>query len=290
MPTFSNQAQLSYNGITANSNIAYGQILEVLAASKTALSDTYASGDRITYIFSIVNSGTTAFSDLTVTDNLGAYSFTTDTPETITLYPLTYIPNSMQLLINGTLQPAPTVTATDGITITGVSIPSGGNAAFIYQADINDYAPLAAAGNVINTVRVTGAQLAAPLTATHTISTATVPNLSIVKGICPAQIAENGRITYTFSIQNYGNTATTDDDLVQIRDTFTPILSDISVTYNGTVLPTSNYSYDQVTGVFSTNAGVINIPAATYVQSQTTGAYTLTPGTATVTVTGNISG
>ena len=36
MPTFSNQAQLSYNGITANSNIAYGQILEVLAASKTA--------------------------------------------------------------------------------------------------------------------------------------------------------------------------------------------------------------------------------------------------------------
>ena len=60
MPTFSNQAQLSYNGITANSNIAYGQILEVLAASKTALSDTYASGDRITYIFSIVNSGTTA--------------------------------------------------------------------------------------------------------------------------------------------------------------------------------------------------------------------------------------
>lgn len=103
MPTFSNQAQLSYNGITANSNIAYGQILEVLAASKTALSDTYTSGDRITYIFSIVNSGTTAFSDLTVTDNLGAYSFTTDTPETITLYPLTYIPNSMQLLINGTL-------------------------------------------------------------------------------------------------------------------------------------------------------------------------------------------
>ena len=27
MPTFSNQAQLSYNGITTNSNIAYGQIL-----------------------------------------------------------------------------------------------------------------------------------------------------------------------------------------------------------------------------------------------------------------------
>lgn len=146
MPTFSNQAQLSYNGITANSNIAYGQILEVLAASKTALSDTYASGDRITYIFSIVNSGTTAFSDLTVTDNLGAYSFTTNTPETITLYPLTYIPNSMQLLINGTLQPAPTVTAADGITITGVSnlnqiiIGGGGIAIILNTESISDAA------------------------------------------------------------------------------------------------------------------------------------------------------
>ena len=115
MPTFSNQAQLSYNGITANSNIAYGQILEVLAASKTALSDTYASGDRITYIFSIVNSGTSAFSDLTVNDNLGANSFTTDTPETITLCPLTYIPSSMKLLSNGALQPARSSSAEKGL-------------------------------------------------------------------------------------------------------------------------------------------------------------------------------
>lgn len=288
MPTFSNQAQLSYNGITTNSNIAYGQIVEVITASKTALSDAYASGDRITYIFSIVNSGTTAFTDLTVNDNLGAYSFTTDTPETITLYPLTYVPNSIQLLINGTLQAAPTVTTANGITITGISIPAGGNAAFIYQADINDYAPPAAGDTITNTVSITGAQLAAPLTAAHTISTTAAPNLSIVKGICPAQVAENGRITYTFGIQNYGSTATTDDDLVQITDTFAPILSDISVTYNGTVLPTSSYSYDQTTGVFSTNAGAINILAATYVQNPTTGAYTLTPGTATVTVTGNI--
>lgn len=37
MPIFSNQAQLSCNSITTNSNIAYGQIAEVLAASKTAL-------------------------------------------------------------------------------------------------------------------------------------------------------------------------------------------------------------------------------------------------------------
>ena len=53
MPTFSNQAQLSYNGITANSNIAYGQILEVLAASKTALSMPPATVSLISSVLSI---------------------------------------------------------------------------------------------------------------------------------------------------------------------------------------------------------------------------------------------
>lgn len=288
MPTFSNQAQLSYNGITTNSNIAYGQILEVLATSKTALSDTYASDDRITYVLNIVNFGTTAFTDLTLNDNLGAYAFTTSTPETTTLYPLTYIPDSMQLFINGTQQTTPTLTVTDGITLTGLTIPAGGNATLIYQARVNDYAPLDTTGTITNTATVSGAQLASPLTASHTLSTTAAPNLSIVKGICPVQIAENGRVTYTFGLQNYGNTATSDTDRVQITDTFSPLLSNLSVSYNGTVLPETSYSYDATTGVFSTNPGIINIPAATYVQNPTTGAYTLTPGTATVTVTGNI--
>lgn len=225
---------------------------------------------------------------LTLNDNLGAYAFTTSTPETTTLYPLTYIPDSMQLFINGTQQTTPTLTVTDGITLTGLTIPAGGNATLIYQALVNDYAPLDTTGTITNTATVSGAQLASPLTASHTLSTTAAPNLSIVKGICPAQVAENGRITYTFGLQNYGNTATSDTDRVQITDTFSPLLSNLSVSYNGTVLPETSYSYDATTGVFSTNPGIINIPAATYVQNPTTGAYTLTPGTATVTVTGNI--
>ena len=35
MAIFSNQATLTYNGTTTNSNIAYGEILEVLAATLT---------------------------------------------------------------------------------------------------------------------------------------------------------------------------------------------------------------------------------------------------------------
>ena len=41
MAIFSNQATLTYNGGTTNSNIAYGEILDVLAATKTAIEGSY---------------------------------------------------------------------------------------------------------------------------------------------------------------------------------------------------------------------------------------------------------
>lgn len=44
MAIFSNQATLTYNGTTTNSNIAYGEILEVLSATKTAVQASYAPG------------------------------------------------------------------------------------------------------------------------------------------------------------------------------------------------------------------------------------------------------
>ena len=85
MAIFTNQAQLRYGNAVANSNVAVGEILEVLAATKTAVRKTYGQNDRVTYVVSIVNSGNTAMTGLTVADDLGAYAFGTDT-----LVPLTY--------------------------------------------------------------------------------------------------------------------------------------------------------------------------------------------------------
>ena len=45
MAIFSNQATLTYNGNTTNSNIAYGEILDVLVATKTAIEGTYTPGN-----------------------------------------------------------------------------------------------------------------------------------------------------------------------------------------------------------------------------------------------------
>lgn len=77
MARFTNQAQLRYGNAVTNSNIAVGEILEVLSATKTAVRATYGQNDNVTYIVSIVNSGTIPVTGLTLTDNLGAYTFGT---------------------------------------------------------------------------------------------------------------------------------------------------------------------------------------------------------------------
>ena len=57
MARFTNQAQLKYGNAVTNSNIAVGEILEVLSASKTAVRDTYGQNDSVTYLIALVNSG-----------------------------------------------------------------------------------------------------------------------------------------------------------------------------------------------------------------------------------------
>ena len=47
MPTFFNQATLTYDGKTVNSNIATGEILEVLSATKTAVINSYSKEDNV---------------------------------------------------------------------------------------------------------------------------------------------------------------------------------------------------------------------------------------------------
>lgn len=284
MATFTNQATLSYNGGSSNSNIITGEIIEVLTVSKTAVVDTYRTPDKITYVVSLINSGTTTLTGLTLTDDLGAYAV-----GNTTVYPLTYIPGSIRYYTNGTLVAAPTVGATVPLTITGISVPAGGNATIIYETNTNEFTPRGNEDSVINTVTVTGAGLANAVTATETVSPVAAPDLSITKSVSPSVVAENGQITYTFLIENYGNTEASEGDNVIITDTFNPILSGITVTYNGKTWTAPNsYTYDETTGRFATVAGQITVPVATFTQDQTTGIITTTPGTATVTVTGTI--
>ena len=77
MAIFSNRATLTYNGISTDSNVVTGEIVGVLSAAKAAAGDSYTQDGCVTYAVSIVNSGTLPYTNLTVTDDLGAYPFGT---------------------------------------------------------------------------------------------------------------------------------------------------------------------------------------------------------------------
>lgn len=285
MAQYTNQAQLSYKNTVLNSNVAVGEIMEVLSASKTAVKDDYGRNDDVTYVISIVNSGTSAFTGLTVSDDLGAYEFNGET-----LYPLEYSEGSVRVYINGVLQSAaPTTASAQPLVFTNLSLPANSNMTIIYEAATTQFAPLAASGTITNSAVISGDGVAAPVTATETVTAEAEPDLTINKNIEPTVVAENGTITYTFTIQNYGNTAAIQTDNVSITDTFNPVLSNLQVTFNGTPwAETTNYTYDAATGLLTTIPGQITVPAATYTQNLETGAWAVTPGTATLVVKGTL--
>ncbi len=283
MATFTNQATLSYSGGTINSNITTGEILEVLSATKTAVVNEYSDNSLVTYIVNIVNSSSAAYSNLTVTDNLGLYSL-----GDVNIRPLDYVENSVKYFVNGTLQTTPTVTAGETLVISPISVPAGGNATIAYTVRTNGFASPETEGSVTNTATVSGTGITS-INATETINARVEPNLIITKSVNPTTVTENSRITYTFVIQNTGNTDADIGDNVVITDTFNPALSDISVTYNSTAWTEGvNYAYNETTGLFTTLAGQITVPAATFVQNTTTGAWTVEPSSVTISVTGTI--
>ena len=228
MAIFSNQATLTYGGNTTNSNIAFGEILDVVAATKTAIEGVYTPGQLVTYVVTLRNTGNAALTNLTITDDLGAYEFAGNTR-----YPLTYEAGSAAFFVDGVLQAAPAVTAGPPLVITGINLPSGSDGVLVYQARANEFADPAVGGTIVNTVTVTGNGINEPITATETVDAATEAELTISKSITPTQVVDNDRVTYTFVIQNTGNEAVVATDNAAITDTFDPILTDLVVTFNG---------------------------------------------------------
>ncbi|MEE0841015.1 MAG: hypothetical protein U0L72_10830 [Acutalibacteraceae bacterium] len=281
MATFTNVATLTYNGNTAVSNTVVGEILEVISASKTAIGNTYGVNDNITYAINLINSGTTALSGLTVTDNLGGYDFGTDE-----LVPLDYVEGSVRYFVNGVLQEAPTVTAGPPLVFSGIDVPALSNAAIVYEVSTNAFASPETDGVITNEAVISGAGIT-PVTVSETVTSREEADLRITKALSPTVVTENGEITYTFTIQNFGNAAVATDNAV-LSDTFDPILDITSVTFNGEPWTSpADYSYNQTTGLFTSVPGRITVPAATFTQNPD-GSFTVTPGEATLVIVGTI--
>ena len=284
MAIFTNQATLTYRGSTTNSNVAYGEILDVLGADKTSIEGSYTLGGLVTYVVTLRNTGGNTLAGLTVTDDLGGYEV-----GGTTVYPLTYEDGSATLFIDGVLQPAPVVSAGPPLVVSGINIPGGSDAVLVYQARANEFANPELGGVIVNTATVTGDGLSTPVVAEEEVEVAVAPFLTISKSITPAQVVDNDRVTYTLVIQNSGNQAVVATDDAAISDVFDPILTALTVVFEGQAWTEGiQYNYDEATGLFTTVPGSITVPAATYTQDPATGAYTLTPGIVTLTITGTI--
>lgn len=228
-----------------------------------------------------MNSGDTDLAGLTVTDDLGGYTFDGDT-----VYPLAYADGTLRCYVNGALQAAPAVTAGPPLILSGVDVPAGGSTLLVYEARTTEYAPLGADGAITNTAAILGADVA--LTASATVPMTGGPALTISKAMSPGEVAAGDTLTYTFVLQNTGSEAADAADAVVVSDTFDPILTELAAALDGAALTAgTDYAYDETTGAFATAAGRITVPAAAYSQNAG-GVWVTTPGIAVLTVSGTV--
>lgn len=286
MPIFTNQATLTFNGNTYVSNITTGELIDSLTITKTAITSDYSANRNIAYAISMVNNGSANLTDLTLTDNLGAYRYNGNL-----LTPLTVNTDSIKYFINGVLQPANTLVVNPGppLTIQNIVLPAESSVIILYEAETNAYTPLETGSVITNTVNVFGIAQQSDISATETVTVEKMPALSINKFLSPTIVTDNTPLTYTFLIQNTGNDAAVATDNVIITDTFDPRLTDITVVFNGTAWTEGiQYTYNEQTGEFSTLPGAITVPAAVFTQDRITGVWSTTPASSTLVITGTV--
>ena len=306
MSAFYNHATLSYNDIVINSNTVQGNFNASLSITKNAVHGSYRHGDMITYALNFINTGSSNSNNLHLYDDLGAYDFNSDS-----LVPMDYVDGSVKYYVNGELQDAPDTDAGAPLHISGIRVPAGGNSQLLYTVRVNNFAPMGQ-GSVLNTAtlsRDAGSSMQGrnnrngghhchecddrtqmPISAAEEIFPEESPLLTITKSLCPKEVSPCEPLTYTLTIENTGTTAITAADNVVVSDTFDPILDITSVTFNGVAWSDpANYTYDDDSGLFTTVAGQITVPAATYVQDAETGEWRITPGVSVIEITGMLS-
>ncbi len=282
MAIFTNQATLSYGGNVTTSNVVTGELQQTVTVAKYAVERSYTQGEILTYVVSLVNTGSQPITNLTLTDDLGGAIAGGATP-------LDYVEGSFNYYLDGARQADPVVTSDTPLTVAGLSVPAGGNAFLVYQVRVNEFASPVAGGSITNTATVTGPSLQAPIVARETVTAASEAFLTISKALNPTAVSEGDRLTYTFVIQNFGNTPVVATDDASVTDVFDPILSDLVVTFNGvTWTEGEDYTYDEATGTFTTVPTKILVPAATYTQNPATGGWSVTPGVSTLVVVGTV--
>ena len=284
--TITNRASLryTYGAVTETvaSNTANTVVNDPLTVSKSSLESAYRAGEPITYLITVTNGSDATLTNVTITDDLGAF----EPSAGLTVTPLTYT-GPAKLYQSGVFSAELTpAVAQDSVSFTVPSIPPAANVTILYKATPNEYAPMDVGSEITNTASF-APTVSEPITAQHTVPADAYAAVTIEKEMTPNPVTGSGPLVNTFTITNTGNVAATD---LVLSDTFNPQLSDLTVTVNGAPAAASDYTYENgvLTLPAEESALALTVPAATFVIDPTTGVITSTPGVTTVTVTGTL--
>ena len=284
MATIENFATVSYTSggvaTTRTSNIAEIELNSSLGFTKETLGDTYTVGKPITYILSMTNDSSAPITGISVTDDLGTFTF-----DTLELTPLDYTEPAL-LLINGQDSTALlTVVATEtDVTFSFPSLAPGATANIIYNATPNEFASPAQQSTISNEAELISDNDCASGTANATVTVANAADVEVVKSMCPNPVVCGEAVTYTIRIFNYGNI---DAEDVVLTDTFSPQPQNITVRRNGVVLDATGYTYiDGTLTVPATDGDTV--PASTFSRNAETGVVTTSPGIVEYVISGTI--
>ncbi len=285
MATIENFATVRYTvgGVaeTAVSNLAEVELESSVTLSKVPLGTVYGEDTVLTYILTVQNTSGAPITNVRIEDNLGTFLF-----GATELTPLTYNGNAV-LLLNGQDSTAQLTVDSDTPSTLVFTIPTlaaGATANIVYQARVNEFAPLDVNDTIANTATLSADTECAVGTATATVTAEAGANVSVFKQMSPNPVVCGDTLTYTIRIFNYGNTVA---ENVQLSDAFDPAPTNITVTRNGA--STTDYTYDAGILTVPTTAGVGDtVPAATFTRDAVTGAVTVTPGVVEYVITGSI--
>lgn len=281
MATILNQANLTYTygttTATVASNLAETEWNSALSAEKRALEDSYRAGSTLTFMISLQNGSAVPIENLTITDDLGAF---TPAGAAAPVVPLTFTGHAT-LYTDGTFSEELTPeTVPEGVKFTIPEIPANTDALLVYQAAVNAFAPLAEGSEITNTVSIGDTE---PLIASATVPVAQYADVTIEKEMTPNPITDGGTLSMTFTIENRGNVEATD---LSLTDDLPLSLSDLAVTVNGA--PSTDFTLDASKFTLpSGTQGTLSVPAATFTQDET-GAICVNPGVLTIEVSGTV--
>lgn len=259
MDNISNQATLSYNNTTTNSNTVTTQILSLynLTATKESLQTTYTPNQSITYLTRVENTGSASLYNLTIVDNLADGL-------------INYLNGSVKGYLNGTEINVNVISTANNVTFTIDNVMNPGDNVIIVFKTSTPLTRPDVLTNVQN-ISANGGTTTGPIVSANpsaSVELASYAALEIIKSANKPSIYSGDSLTYTFQITNSGNELANN---VTFSDIF-PTGYTINTITLTTPTSTTPVSYDPTTYV---TGNTLTIPALT-----------IPVGTSTLTVVG----